>query len=115
MLCTSLYSLKIFFFLFYNYYNIKYVISNINIKTIIYIKALVKFVLISLLFCSVISGFFFQDLLIGFGFDKLFNSIYIISFNEINFFEFLPIFIKLLSLIFTFLGFFLSFFVYNYI
>ena len=118
ILCTVLYSLKIFFFIFWNnYYKKKFFyISNINLKFILKSKILIKSVLIILLFFSILSSFFFQDILIGPGTDIIFSSVFISPQNNIsNFFEFLPFLVKVTPFLFTLMGYFFSFFIYNYI
>jgi NADH-ubiquinone oxidoreductase chain 5 len=106
---TSFYSIRLLFLTFLSKPNgfKKILIYSVDSGNII------KFVLICLSIPSIFIGYFTKDLIVGPGNTFFFNSIYISSKNFIIFdAEFIPIFYKILPVIFSLLGFFLAFIFY---
>ena len=107
---TSFYSIKLLFLTFYNvhnsYFNILY---NKKLKKISIheSKFLILLALIILFFGSIFVGYIFKDLFIGMGTDVWTNTLDTESYkNNLKIFEveFLPIKIKLIPIIFTFIS-----------
>ena len=112
---TSFYSIKLLFLTFYNvhnsYFNILYNKKN-KLISIHESGYLILTALIILFFGSVFIGYIFKDLFIGMGTDIWINTLDVESYKnslKILEVEFLPIRIKLLPVIFTFISALFSF------
>jgi NADH-ubiquinone oxidoreductase chain 5 len=103
-LFTSIYSLKIIFYVFFHKININYIIYDYFMKNKIEVWNLMYISLFFLIILSIISGYVFSDMFIGYG--SLFwnNSIYQFSYNY-NFIdiEFIHPLIKNLPIILCFI------------
>ena len=117
---TSFYSIKLLFLTFYNvhnsYFNILYSKKN-KIISIHESKYLILLALIILFLGSVFVGYIFKDLFIGMGTDIWINTLDTEFYsNSLKIFEveFLPIRIKLIPIVFTFISGFLSFIFFKF-
>lgn len=106
---TASYSIRLLFLVFFSETN-SY--KNI-IKNIYDVPLIISFIFGILSFYSIFIGYLTKDLFIGLGSDFWNNSIYINPINnKIIEIEFLPIFIKLLPIIFSFSSILLTFYLY---
>lgn len=117
---TSFYSIKLLFLTFYNvhnsYFNILYNKKN-KMFAIHESKYLILLALIILFLGSVFVGYIFKDLFIGMGTDIWINTLDTeIYSNSLKIFEveFLPIRIKLIPIVFTFISGLLSFLFFKF-
>lgn len=117
---TSFYSIKLLFLTFYNvhnsYFNILY---NKNKKVFIIHESqfLIIIALIILFFGSVFVGYIFKDLFIGMGTDIWMNTLDTESYKDnlkVLEVEFIPIYIKLIPIIFTLIAALFSFLFFKF-